>query len=312
MRELITVPAASEDAVGLRVDAYLAAALPEISRSAVQKLLSEGAVQCGELPCKKNDRVKAGDVFSLYFEPPQPCEALPEDIPIDVVYEDDDVIVVNKPQGMVVHPAPGNESGTLVNALLYRFGGELSGINGVIRPGIVHRIDKNTCGLLMVAKNDRAHRSLAAQIAAHTFLREYEAVCIGTPRETAGRIDKPIGRSRTDRKKMAIVPDGRPAATNYEVLASYRGYSHVRCRLETGRTHQIRVHMASLGHPVLGDDVYGSGTNPAKFAFLQGQVLCARKLGFAHPSDGRWMEFSAPLPPYFERVMEVLARDFSE
>ncbi|MBR3692433.1 MAG: RluA family pseudouridine synthase [Clostridia bacterium] len=312
MRELISVPAASRDAVGLRVDAYLADALPEISRSAVQKLLSEGAVLCGDRPAKKNDRVREGDAFSVYFDPPTPCEAMPEDIPIDVVYEDGDVIVVNKPQGMVVHPAPGNESGTLVNALLYRFAGELSGINGVIRPGIVHRIDKNTCGLLMVAKNDRAHQCLAAQIAAHSFLREYEAVCIGTPREGSGRIEKPIGRSRTDRKKMAVVPEGRHAATNYETLASYRGYSHIRCRLETGRTHQIRVHMASLGHPILGDDVYGAAKPPAPFAFLSGQVLCARRLGFAHPADGRWVELCAPLPPDFQRVLDVLARDFPD
>ena len=252
----------------------------------------------------KNMRVKSGWIIRVILPEPEKTELLPEDIPLDIVYEDEDLLVVNKPKGMVVHPAPGNPNGTLVNALLAHCGDSLSGINGVIRPGIVHRIDKDTSGLLIVAKNDAAHQGLASQIQEHSFTREYEAVVYGNLREDQGTINAPIGRHPIDRKKMAVTEKhSRPAVTHFQVLARYGNFTYVRLRLETGRTHQIRVHMAYLGHPVAGDPVYG----PKKvITSLHGQCLHARKIGFIHPITGKYLEFSSPLPEYFSTFLDML------
>lgn len=256
----------------------------------------------GGTPLTKNAHPKAGDELEIVVPDAVSCDVLPQDIPLDIVYEDDDLLVVNKPKGMVVHPAAGHADGTLVNALLAHCGDSLSGIGGVTRPGIVHRIDKDTSGLLMVAKNDLAHTSLAAQIKEHSFTRVYEAVVVGHLRESSGTVDRPIGRHPTDRKKMAVTAkQARNAVSHYEVIQSVGGYDHVRVRLETGRTHQIRVHMASLGHPVAGDTVYGSSKPTAGLA---GQCLHARMLGFVHPRTGEYMEFTSELPPYFTAFLE--------
>ena len=241
---------------GERLDALLARSVEGLTRSAAQRLLEDGAVTCHGKALKKNDRPAAGDVVEVLLPDPEPVDVLPQDIPLDVVYEDGDVIVVNKPVGMVVHPAPGHPDGTLVNALLHHCGDTLSGINGALRPGIVHRIDRDTSGLIIAAKNDRAHLALAAQLQDHSLARVYEAVAVGSFREDSGTVDAPIGRHPVDRKRMAVEPrTGRPAVTHWSVLARYRGFTHVECRLETGRTHQIRVHLASIGHPLLGDTV---------------------------------------------------------
>lgn len=293
-----------EDA-GSRLDAFLALNLEGKTRSAVQKLIDQGKVLVNGKCGKKNDKVKPGDSIRVEIPEPEPLELLPQDIPLDIVYEDEHLLVVNKPKGMVVHPAPGNPDGTLVNALLYHCGQSLSGINGVIRPGIVHRIDKDTSGLLMVAKNDLAHQSLAAQIAAHTFTRMYNTVVYGNLKTDEGTISAPIARHPTDRKKMAVVPGGREAVTHYQALERLPGFTLVECRLETGRTHQIRVHMAHIGHPVAGDPVYG----PKKcITSLNGQCLHARLLGFVHPATGEYMEFDSGLPPYFTDFLEKLRR----
>ncbi len=293
-----------EDA-GNRLDAFLALNLEGKTRSAVQKLMDQGKVLVNGKTGRKNDKVKPGDSIQVEIPEPEPLELLPQDIPLDIVYEDEHLLVVNKPKGMVVHPAPGNPDGTLVNALLYHCGESLSGINGVIRPGIVHRIDKDTSGLLMVAKNDLAHQSLAAQIAAHTFTRMYNTVVYGNLKTDEGTISAPIARHPTDRKKMAVVPGGREAVTHYRVLERLPGFTLVECRLETGRTHQIRVHMAHIGHPVAGDPVYG----PKKcITSLNGQCLHARLLGFVHPATGEYMEFDSGLPPYFTDFLEKLRR----
>lgn len=289
---------AEEAQAGERLDKALAFWCADESRSALQKLLDNGMVTVGGRPAGKHDRLRAGDVVTVRFPDPVPLAAKAQNIPLDIVYEDGDVLVVNKPQGMVVHPGAGNPDGTLVNALLYHCGDSLSGIGGVLRPGIVHRIDKDTSGLLMVAKNDRAHHSLAAQIKAHSFLREYEAVVCGTVREDEGKVDAPIGRHPTQRKRMAVVEGGRPAVTHYRVLGRYEGFTHLRLRLETGRTHQIRVHMAYIGHPVAGDPVYGRPLPP-----LAGQCLHARTLGFVHPVTGAYLEFTSDLPLYFQRFL---------
>ncbi|MDU6347384.1 MAG: RluA family pseudouridine synthase [Clostridium sp.] len=294
-KKLLVIGAEHQDA---RADLAVSELLEGQTRSGVQKLMLAGAVLCGGRPLSKNDRVAEGQTIEVLLPDPAPMEqAEPENIPLDIVYEDDDLLVVNKPKGMVVHPAPGNRDKTLVNALLYHCGDSLSGINGVIRPGIVHRIDKDTSGLLIVAKNDFAHQSLAAQIKEHSFTREYEAVVYGHLREQSGTVDAPIGRHPTDRKKMTVTQkNSRRAVTHYQVLEELPGFSYVRLRLETGRTHQIRVHMAYLGHPVAGDPVYG----PKKvIPSLNGQCLHARVIGFRHPRDGRYIELTSPLPPYF-------------
>ena len=294
------------DRDGERADQLIARLAPELTRSAAQRLLEEGAVTLNGAPIKKNYRAAAGDVLAVVLPAPEPVEAVPQDIPLDVVYEDDDVIVVNKPVGMVVHPAAGHPDGTLVNALLYHCGKSLSGINGALRPGIVHRIDRDTSGLIIAAKNDFAHQALAAQLADHSLYREYEAVCVGSLREDAGTVDAPIGRNPTDRKKMAVDRrNGRPAVTHWQVIARYPGHTHIRCRLETGRTHQIRVHLAFVGHPLLGDTVYGA---KKPVPGLAGQCLHARRLSFLHPRTGQRVSVECPLPPWFEEVLTKLAK----
>lgn len=293
---------------GERIDKFLSAKLPEMTRSAVQKLLLERRVLLRSHPVPKNYKPRAGDLLEVSIPAPVEDKAQAEIIPLDVCYEDDDLLVVNKPKGMVVHPAAGNYTGTLVNALLAYCGNSLSGINGVIRPGIVHRIDKDTSGLLIVAKNDFSHRILAEQIKEHSFTRMYEAVVHGNLKENSGTVDAPIGRHPVDRKKMAVTEkNSRPAVTHYEVLARYKQFTHVRLKLETGRTHQIRVHMAYLGHPVAGDPVYGP--KRAGLSFLQGQCLHARFIGFRHPRDGRWIELDSPLPEYFTDFLNRLAKE---
>ena len=293
------------DRPGERADALLARLVPDLTRSAAQKLLERGAVTLNGGPARKNDRPAPGDVLEVVLPDPEPIDLVPQDIPLDVVYEDGDVIVVNKPVGLVVHPAPGHPDGTLVNALLYHCGTSLSGINGELRPGIVHRIDRDTSGLIIAAKNDRVHLALAAQLQDHSLARTYEAVAVGGLREDSGTVDAPIGRHPVDRKKMAIDrKNGREAITHWTVLARYPRYTHVECRLETGRTHQIRVHLASIGHPLLGDPVYG-GRGTA-FPGLAGQCLHARRLRFLHPATGLPVELECPLPPWFTQVLERL------
>lgn len=296
-----TVP---EESAGERLDKWLAA--PErdlqMTRSAVQLRMEQQAVLVNGTPVPKNYRQRGGDVIEITLPEPEPLTLEPENIPLDIVYEDADLLVVNKPKGMVVHPAPGHATGTLVHALLYHCGDQLSGINGVIRPGIVHRIDRNTSGLLMVAKTDAAHQSLSAQIQAHSFTREYQAVAVGRFREPSGTIDAPIGRHPVDRKKMCVTQkNSKRAVTHYETILAYQKATHLRLRLETGRTHQIRVHLAYLGHPVLGDDVYGK-----PYPGLEGQCLHAAKIGFVHPTTGQYLEFESPLPDYFRRVLRQL------
>lgn len=292
---------------GLRADQYLAGVLDGLTRSAAQKLLEEGRVLRRGKALKKNDKLQAGDEVAVCIPDPTPVEIVPQDIPLDVVYEDGDVIVVNKPRGMVVHPAPGHPDGTLVNALLWHCGDSLSGIGGERRPGIVHRIDKDTSGLIIAAKNDFAHQFLSAQLSDHTLGREYEAVVHGGFRDDAGTVDAPIGRHPVDRKRMAVTPkNSKPAVTHYEVIARYRGYTRILCRLETGRTHQIRVHMASIGHPLLGDGVYGA---PCPEKGLEGQCLHARRLKFIHPRTGQLVRLEAPLPEYFTQVISRLGNE---
>lgn len=292
------------DRAGERVDQFLARTLPELTRSAAQRLLEEGAVTCGGGRVKKNDKTAPGDVFTVVLPDPAPIDVLPQKIPLDVIYEDGDVIVVNKPVGLVVHPAPGHPDGTLVNALLYHCGASLSGINGALRPGIVHRIDRDTSGLIIAAKNDFAHLALAEQLQDHSLYREYEAVCVGNLKQDAGTVRAPIARHPTDRKRMAVdVLHGREAVTHWTVLERLGGYTHIQCRLETGRTHQIRVHMAKLGHPLLGDTVYGA---KKPYPGLAGQCLHARRLSFTHPRTGRRMTLECPLPPYFAQVLTKL------
>lgn len=295
---------AGEQDVGRRLDLFLSERMPGCSRSALQKMLENGLAAIDGETVSKNRKLRAGESVALFMPEPEEIEARPQDIPLDIVYEDGDLLVVNKPKGMVVHPAAGNPDNTLVNALLFHCQGSLSGINGKIRPGIVHRIDKDTSGLLIVAKNDTAHRGLAEQIQEHSFLREYEAVVYGNPREDSGTIRLPIGRSRQDRKKMAVTyENSKPAVTHYEVLERFEGFAHIRCRLETGRTHQIRVHMAHLGHPVAGDEVYG----PRKaIRSLNGQCLHARTISFLHPISGDRLSFTSELPEYFQAFLAKL------
>ena len=288
---------------GERIDALLARALPSLSRSQVQKLLEQGMVTLNGRELKKNFRCSAGEGYEVLLPEPAELPLIPQNIPLDVVYEDGDLIVINKPRGLVVHPAPGHPDGTLVNALLWHCGDSLSGIGGQRRPGIVHRIDKDTSGLLIVAKNDFAHQGLSAQLADHSLCREYEALVRGNFKQDCGTVDKPIGRHPIDRKRMAVTDkNSKPAVTHWQLLASYRGYSHILCRLETGRTHQIRVHMASIGHPLLGDFTYGA---PSPEKGLEGQCLHARRLRFVHPRTGEHILLETELPAYF---MDVLAR----
>lgn len=301
-RTRIEVPS---DAAGSRIDAFLASAVPGLSRAAAQRLLEGGFVLAGAEPVKKNFRLSGGETLDVELPEARDSAVAPEQIPLDIVYEDSDVIVVNKPRGLVVHPAAGHENGTLVNALLAHCGDSLSGIGGEKRPGIVHRIDKDTSGLLIIAKNDHAHQSLSEQLKTRTLSRVYDAVVIGGLREDSGTIDAPIGRSPRDRKKMAVVPGGRPAVTHYHVQARYEGYTHVRCKLETGRTHQIRVHMAHIGHPVAGDPLYGPKNDRTG---LGGQCLHARELTFVHPTSGETLHVSCPLPPYFTAFLQKISR----
>ena len=286
-----------ENSANQRIDKYIAENADDLTRSAVQKLISENCVTVNGKPADKNLKLKIGDEITVNLPEPEICEALPENIPLDIVYEDDDLLVVNKPRGMVVHPATGNYTGTLVNALMYHCGDRLSGINGVIRPGIVHRIDKDTSGLLIVAKNDFAHNLLAQQIKEHSFTRKYQAVVVGNIKDDCGTVNAPIGRHPTDRKKMAVtLKNSRNAVTHYKVLGRYSGYTHLELTLETGRTHQIRVHMAYIGHPVAGDPVYSGKKYLTK---LNGQCLHAYYISFTHPRTNEIMTFSAPLPQYF-------------
>lgn len=295
------------DRPGERADAFLARVVPDLTRSAAQRLLEAGAVRLAGRPVRKNYRTAPGDVLEVDIPAPQPVDLVPQDIPLDIVYEDGDVIVVNKPVGMVVHPAPGHSDGTLVNALLYHCGNTLSGINGTLRPGIVHRIDRDTSGLIIAAKNDAAHLALAAQLADHTLARTYECLAAGNFREDSGTVDAPIGRHPVDRKRMAVVRQGgREAVTHWEVIARYPGVTHLRCRLETGRTHQIRVHLAYIGHPILGDTVYGA---KKPVAGLTGQCLHAVGLRFIHPRTGEPVELTCPLPEEFVRMLEKLRRN---
>ena len=284
-----------------RADAVLSATLDGLTRSAAQRWLEEGRATLDGRPLKKNAKLQAGDVVVLYPPQPQPVDLIPQDIPLDAVYEDDDVIVVNKPVGMVVHPAPGHPDGTLVNALLYHCKNSLSGINGELRPGIVHRIDRDTSGLIIAAKNDKAHLSLAAQLQDHSLFRLYHGVAVGGFKEDSGTVSAPIGRHKTDRKRMAVRPDGREAVTHWQVVDAQNSCSHITCRLETGRTHQIRVHMAYLGHPLLGDVVYGA---KRPVPGLAGQCLHAAQLTFTHPTTGECMTVEAPLPDWFSAVLK--------
>lgn len=284
-----------------RADAALAAALDGLTRSAAQRWLEEGRVTLNGQPVKKSGKLQAGDVVVLSPPQPQPVDLVPQDIPLDVAYEDGDVIVVNKPVGMVVHPAPGHPDGTLVNALLYHCGNSLSGINGELRPGIVHRIDRDTSGLIVAAKNDKAHLALAAQLQDHSLFRLYHGVAVGGFKEDSGTVSAPIGRHKADRKRMSVTSDGREAVTHWQVVDAQNGYSHITCRLETGRTHQIRVHMAYIGHPLLGDTVYG---NKKPVPGLAGQCLHAARLTFTHPSTGERLTVEAPLPGWFQAVLE--------
>lgn len=288
---------------GVRLDAAVSAELG-ISRKLAADLIADGSVTVNGKSPKKSAKVSEGDEVTVILPELSEPEAVPQDIPLDIVFEDDDLLVVNKPKGMVVHPAPGNPDGTLVNALLFHCKGSLSGINGVLRPGIVHRIDKDTSGLLIVAKNDKAHRVLAEQIKEHTFTREYRAVVYGNVKNDNGTVDAPIGRDPKNRQRMAVVyVNSKPAVTHYEVLNRYEGFTFMKFRLQTGRTHQIRVHMASIGHPLAGDPVYG----PKKtITHLEGQCLHAGLIGFVHPTTGEYMEFSSELPQYFTSYLSTL------
>ena len=296
---------ASEESKNQRLDAFLASSLDGLTRSQATRLIESGEVAVNGRAVSKSYKLAGGEDVAVTLPEPEPVEAVPQDIPLDVVYEDADVIVVNKPSGMVVHPAPGHPDGTLVNALLYHCAGTLSGVGGALRPGIVHRIDRDTSGLIIAAKNDYAHQFLSAQLAGHTLARTYECIVVGNLCEDSGTVDAPIARDSRDRKRMAIVPGGRRAVTHWEVIARYPGYTHVRCKLETGRTHQIRVHMAYLGHPILGDTVYG-----AKKAVpgLTGQCLHAVGLQFIHPRTKDLVSLTCPLPEEFTAMLRKIDR----
>ncbi len=287
---------------GTRIDRFLALKLEDLSRSYVQKLIKDEKVFVNDKMVSASYKLSPGEIVSLDVPNPEILEVAAEDIPLDIVYEDDDIILINKPKNMVVHPAAGHFSGTIVNALLFHCKGNLSGINGVMRPGIVHRIDKDTTGIIIACKNDRAHNAIASQLSVHSITRKYYAICHNPFHEEEGVVNAPIGRNPNDRKKMAVnYTNGKPAVTHYRVLENFRNFAFIECQLETGRTHQIRVHMASIGHPVLGDGLY---CNSRTDFHLQGQTLHAGVLGFIHPSTGKYMEFTAPLPDYFEELLK--------
>lgn len=290
----------------IRIDKFLSERIPDISRSYLQKLLKDGNITVNKNCVKANYKVAFQDEIHIYLPEPEIPDILPENIPLDILYEDEDILVVNKPKQMVVHPAPGHYSHTLVNAVLYHCGEHLSGINGVARPGIVHRIDMDTTGSLLICKNDRAHQILAEQLKEHTITRKYSAIVHGNIKEDTGTVNAPIGRHPVERKRMSThAQNARPAITHYQVLERFGQFTYIECKLETGRTHQIRVHMSSIGHPILGDEIYG----PAKCPFhLQGQTLHARILGITHPSTGEYMEFDAPLPEYFSDLLQRLRK----
>ena len=296
---------ASEESKNQRLDAFLASSLDGLTRSQATRLIESGEVAVNGRAVSKSYKLAGGEDIAVTLPEPEPVETVPQDIPLDVVYEDADVIVVNKPSGMVVHPAPGHPDGTLVNALLYHCAGTLSGVGGALRPGIVHRIDRDTSGLIIAAKNDAAHQYLSAQLADHTLARTYECIVVGALREDRGTVNAPIARHPTDRKRMAVVAGGREAVTHWEVIARYPGYTHVRCRLETGRTHQIRVHMAYIGHPILGDTVYGA---KKEVPGLTGQCLHAVGLRFLHPRTHEVVELSCPLPEEFTRMLQKIRK----
>ena len=294
------------DESGERIDKFLSRNCENLSRSYIQKLLKDGNIIVNKLAVKANYKIASGDVIHIRIPESEPLDILPENIPLDILYEDSDILIVNKPKGMVVHPSPGHYTHTLVNAVLYHCGGNLSGINGVIRPGIVHRIDMNTTGSLLICKNDRAHQILAEQLKEHSITRRYHAIVHGNIKEDSGTVDAPIGRHPADRKKMSTKSQhGRHAVTHYRVLERFGSYTYIECELETGRTHQIRVHMSSIGHPILGDDVYGPARCPFK---LEGQTLHAKTLGIIHPSTKKYMEFDAPLPQYFQNLLTMLRK----
>ncbi|MGI6020282.1 MAG: RluA family pseudouridine synthase [Lachnospiraceae bacterium] len=292
-----------ENGTGIRLDAFLAVHFPDISRSRIKSMISSGLVKVNDASVKPSLKLSDGNVIYIQIPDPEILQVEAENIPLDILYEDDDLIIVNKPKGMPVHPAPGHYTGTLVNGLMFHCKDSLSGINGVLRPGIVHRIDMNTTGALIVCKNDNSHTCIASQLEKHSINRIYVGIVNGTP-DFEGTVNKPVGRHPADRKKMAVdVKNGKNAVTHYRVIKSFRGYSLCEFRLETGRTHQIRVHMASIGHPLLGDDVYGNGSSSFK---TQGQTLHAKIIGFIHPSTGEYMEFEAPLPDYFLKILKRL------
>lgn len=292
----------------VRIDKFLSEQLPDQSRSYLQKILKEGNVTVNEKPVKANYKVQLSDTVRLELPEPENPDILPEDIPLDILYEDEDVLIINKPKGMVVHPSVGHYTHTVVNAVMFHCKDHLSGINGVMRPGIVHRIDMDTTGAIVICKNDMAHQSLADQLKEHSITRKYRALVHGNLKEDEGMVEGPIGRHPTDRKKMAINhKNGKPAVTHYKVLERFGSYTFIECQLETGRTHQIRVHMASIGHPLLGDELYGNPKNLAMKG-LQGQTLHAMIIGFVHPSTHEYMEFEAPLPEYFQNLLLKLSK----
>ena len=302
-RELTLAP----ESVGLRLDRWLAEQCPDLSRSQLQNLIEAGSVTCNGSPLNKKDKLKAGQTILLTLPDPQPIEAQPQNIPLDIVYEDDSLLVVNKPKGMVVHPAPGNPDGTMVNALLWHCAGRLPGIGGAIRPGIVHRIDKDTSGLLVVAKTDAAHQALTEQMSVHSIHRVYHAVVYGNLKEDTGFVEAPIGRDPKDRKKMAVTQqNSKYAYTSWQVLERFGNFTYIACKLKTGRTHQIRVHMASIGHPLAGDAVYGPKNC---IRSLNGQCLHAKELGFVHPATGEWMQFDSSLPDWFQDYLSRLRKE---